>query len=90
VFRGGTVLCAFVNDSNRKFHRAFNGVREGNFGIDGLLGFDLHGSNAGIVGTGTIGLLRPTVGSNGLSDPRVQFASESGLHQDRRRVRVPR
>jgi D-lactate dehydrogenase len=42
---------------NRKYHRAFNRVREGNFGIEGLLGFDLHGSAVGIVGTGKIGLL---------------------------------
>jgi D-lactate dehydrogenase len=42
---------------NRKYHRAFNRVREGNFGIDGLLGFDLNGSTVGIVGTGKIGLL---------------------------------
>lgn len=42
---------------NRKFHRAFNRVREGNFAIDGLLGFDLHGCTAGIVGTGKIGYL---------------------------------
>lgn len=42
---------------NRKYHRAFNRVREGNFGIEGLLGFDLHGSTVGIVGTGKIGLL---------------------------------
>jgi D-lactate dehydrogenase len=42
---------------NRKYHRAFNRVREGNFGIDGLLGFDLHGSTVGVVGTGKIGLL---------------------------------
>jgi D-lactate dehydrogenase len=42
---------------NRKYHRAFNRVREGNFGIDGLLGFDLHGSTVGIVGTGKIGCL---------------------------------
>ncbi len=42
---------------NRKYHRAFNRVREGNFGIDGLLGFDLHGSTIGIVGTGKIGVL---------------------------------
>jgi D-lactate dehydrogenase len=42
---------------NRKYHRAFNRVREGNFGIDGLLGFDLHGSTVGIVGTGKIGYL---------------------------------
>lgn len=42
---------------NRKYHRAFNRVREGNFGIEGLLGFDLHSSTVGIVGTGKIGLL---------------------------------
>jgi D-lactate dehydrogenase len=41
---------------NRKFHRAFNRVREGNFELDGLLGFDLHGRTVGIVGTGKIGL----------------------------------
>ena len=40
---------------NRKFHRSFARVREGNFALDGLLGFDLHGRTAGIVGTGTIG-----------------------------------
>jgi D-lactate dehydrogenase len=42
---------------NRKYHRAFNRVREGNFGIDGLLGFDLHGKTVGLIGTGKIGLL---------------------------------
>ncbi len=42
---------------SRKYHRAFNRVREGNFGIDGLLGFDLHGRTVGIVGTGRIGVL---------------------------------
>lgn len=42
---------------NRKYHRAFNRVREGNFGIDGLLGFDLHGCTVGIIGTGKIGCL---------------------------------
>lgn len=40
---------------NRKFHRAFNRVREMNFSLEGLLGFDLHGRTAGVVGTGTIG-----------------------------------
>lgn len=40
---------------NRKFHKAFNRVREGNFELDGLLGFDLHGRTVGIVGTGKIG-----------------------------------
>jgi len=40
---------------NRKIHRAFNRVREGNFSLEGLLGFDLHGRTVGIIGTGTIG-----------------------------------
>lgn len=40
---------------NRKIHRAYNRVREGNFSLDGLLGFDLHKRTVGIVGTGKIG-----------------------------------
>ncbi len=40
---------------NRKIHRAFTHVREGNFSLEGLLGFDMHGRTAGIVGTGKIG-----------------------------------
>lgn len=40
---------------NRKIHRAYNRVREGNFALDGLMGFDMHGKVAGIVGTGLIG-----------------------------------
>jgi D-lactate dehydrogenase len=40
---------------NRKLHRAYNRVREGNFALDGLLGFDLHGRTVGILGTGKIG-----------------------------------
>lgn len=42
---------------NRKLHRAFNRVREHNFALDGLMGFDLNGKNVGIVGTGRIGAL---------------------------------
>jgi len=40
---------------NRKVHRAFNRVRELNFSLAGLVGFDLHGKTAGILGTGKIG-----------------------------------
>lgn len=40
---------------NRRFHRAYNRVREGNFALDGLLGFDMHGRTVGIIGTGKIG-----------------------------------
>jgi D-lactate dehydrogenase len=40
---------------NRKLHRAFNRVREQDFSLDGLVGFDMHGKTVGIVGTGQIG-----------------------------------
>lgn len=40
---------------NRKIHRAYYRVREGNFALNGLLGFDLHGRTVGIIGTGKIG-----------------------------------
>lgn len=40
---------------DRKIHRAYSRVRDGNFALDGLLGFDLHGRTVGIVGTGKIG-----------------------------------
>lgn len=40
---------------NRKFHKAFNRVREGNFSLEQLLGFDMHGRKVGVVGTGQIG-----------------------------------
>ncbi|MCW5775709.1 MAG: 2-hydroxyacid dehydrogenase [Phycisphaeraceae bacterium] len=40
---------------NRKLHRAAARVREHNFALDGLMGFDLHGKTVGLVGTGRIG-----------------------------------
>lgn len=40
---------------NRNLHRACNRVREGNFALDGLLGFDVHGKTIGIIGAGKIG-----------------------------------
>jgi len=40
---------------NRKMHRSYNRVRDGNFSLEGLLGFDLAGRTAGIIGTGQIG-----------------------------------
>lgn len=46
---------AMILSLNRKIHRAYNRVREGNFSLDGLLGFDLHGRTVGVVGTGKIG-----------------------------------
>lgn len=41
---------------NRKFHRAYNRIRESNFSLNGLVGFDMKGKTVGIIGTGKIGL----------------------------------
>lgn len=46
---------ALIQTLNRKTHRAYNRVREGNFTLSGLVGFDLHGKKVGVVGTGKIG-----------------------------------
>jgi len=48
---------ALILSLNRKIHRAYSRVREGNFALDGLLGFDLHGRTVGVVGTGKIGTM---------------------------------
>lgn len=42
---------------NRKLYRAYNRVRDDNFSLDGLLGFDLYGKTVGIIGTGKIGTI---------------------------------
>jgi D-lactate dehydrogenase len=47
---------ALILSLNRKIHKAYLRVREGNFALDGLLGFDLRGKVVGIIGTGQIGL----------------------------------
>jgi D-lactate dehydrogenase len=47
---------ALILSLNRHIHRAYARVREGNFSLDGLLGFDLQGRTVGIVGTGKIGI----------------------------------
>lgn len=41
---------------NRKLHRAYTRVRDSNFALDGLLGFDFHGRTVGVIGTGKIGI----------------------------------
>jgi len=46
---------AMMMTVNRRTHRANNRVREGNFSLEGLVGFDVHGKTAGVVGTGKIG-----------------------------------
>ncbi len=46
---------ALIMTLNRKTHKAYNRVREGNFSLDRLTGFDLFGKTVGIIGTGKIG-----------------------------------
>ena len=48
---------ALILTLNRKTHRAWMRVREGNFALYGLLGFDLGGKTVGVVGTGQIGTI---------------------------------
>ena len=46
---------ALILTLNRKTHKAYNRVREGNFSLDRLTGFDLHGKIIGVIGSGKIG-----------------------------------
>jgi D-lactate dehydrogenase len=46
---------ALILTLNRRIHRAYARVREGNFELDGLMGFDLCGKTTAVVGTGQIG-----------------------------------
>ena len=48
---------ALVLALDRKIHKAYNRVREGNFALEGLLGLELNGRTAGVVGTGKIGAI---------------------------------
>ncbi len=48
---------ALILTLNRCIHRAYNRVREGNFQLEGLLGFDLYGKTVGVIGTGKIGAI---------------------------------
>lgn len=41
---------------NRRIHRAWQRTREANFSLEGLIGFNMHGRTAGVIGTGKIGL----------------------------------
>jgi len=66
----------------RKYHKAYNRVREGNFLLDGLMGFNLFGKTIGIIGTGKIGLLTGKILSKGFGctviayDPYPNAAAE--------------
>jgi len=52
---------ALILNLDRKVHRAWNRVREGNFALDGLMGREIHGRAVGVVGTGEIGGVVATI-----------------------------
>lgn len=85
----GEHTVALILSLNRKIHRAYVRVREGNFALDGLLGFDLKGRTVGIVGTGQIGIevariMRGfgchLIGSDPAASP--EFARLGGVYAD--------
>jgi len=46
---------ALILTLNRKTHKAYNRIREGNFSLNNLIGFNLYGKTVGVIGTGQIG-----------------------------------
>lgn len=71
---------------NRQIHRAYNRVRDLDFSLHGLVGFDLHGKTVGIVGTGRIGQVAAEVfrgfGTRLLGYdpyPKAEWAAACGL-----------
>jgi len=46
---------ALILTLNRKTHKAYNRVREGNFSLEKLMGFNLHNRKVAVIGTGNIG-----------------------------------
>ncbi len=77
---------AMIMTLNRKTHRAYLRVRDNNFQINGLLGFDIHGKTVGVIGTGRIGKVFMTLmkgfGVNILAHdayPDKEFARANGV-----------
>ena len=76
---------ALLQTLNRRIHTAYNRTRDGNFALAGLVGRDLHGQTAGIIGTGKIGKILANIlhgfGMNILLDdlyPDAAFAESIG------------
>lgn len=72
---------------NRKIHRAYNRVRELNFSLSGLVGFDIRGKTVGIIGTGKIGRIAAQIlcgfEANVIAYdpfPVPDWATEHGVH----------
>jgi len=48
---------ALILTLNRKTHKAYNRIRESNFSLEKLVGFNLYGKTVGVIGTGQIGVM---------------------------------
>lgn len=77
---------ALMLSLNRKIHRAYWRTRDGNFSLNGLMGFDMHGKTAGIIGTGKIAKILIHIlkglGMRVLANdlyPDEKFAKEEGI-----------
>lgn len=77
---------ALMLSLNRKIHRAYWRTRDGNFSLHGLMGFDMNGKTAGIIGTGKIARILIHIlkgfGMNILANdvyPDERFAREAGF-----------
>lgn len=78
---------------NRKVHRAYNRTRDGNFALDGLIGFDLNGKVVAVVGTGKIGRVFARImrgfGCEVLGYdkyPSTEFEALGGRYRDRKEI----
>ncbi len=75
---------------NRKIHRAYNRVREQNFSLNGLVGFDIYAKTVGIIGTGKIGRIAAQIfrgfGAKVIAYdplPAIEWAEQRGItYQD--------
>lgn len=72
---------------NRKIHRAYWRTRDGNFSLHGLMGFDMHGKTAGLIGTGQIARILAHIlkgfGMNVIAYdpyPDLGWAEKEGVH----------
>lgn len=87
---------ALILTLNRHTHKAYHRTRDGNFAIGGLLGFDLYGKVAGVIGAGQIGrcfidiargfgmqvlAYDPFVTSQSGADNGVRFTSLEDIYQ---------
>lgn len=77
---------ALMLSLNRKIHRAYWRTRDGNFSLNGLIGFDMHGKTIGLIGTGKIAkILIKMLKGFGVRVlaydlyPDEQFAKEEGI-----------